>query len=145
EPPNNAFKPKPLRSAQHMAGTACHVLCSTTRLGLTWVLGLVSRTAVAVVLGSLKPAASGIALGSLHARGRHRRSLVQHLGFGQAQPRHKYDRPESASYCWRWEFRPRARSFGLRPRQTPASRVAVLFGSGVGRSQFRPECWGAAA
>src|SRR3546814_20880349 len=23
---NNAFKPKPLRSAQHMAGTACHVI-----------------------------------------------------------------------------------------------------------------------
>lgn len=33
--PNNAFKPKPLRSANHMAGTACHVLRSTTRLGLT--------------------------------------------------------------------------------------------------------------
>ena len=33
--PNNAFKPKPLRYAKHMAGTACHVLCSTTRLGLT--------------------------------------------------------------------------------------------------------------
>ena len=37
--PNNAFKPKPLRYAKHMAGTACHVLSSTTRLGLTWVLG----------------------------------------------------------------------------------------------------------
>src|SRR5690606_20673103 len=37
--PNNAFKPKPLRSAKHMAGKACHVLRSTTRLGLTWVLG----------------------------------------------------------------------------------------------------------
>ena len=33
--PNNAFKPKPLRYAKHMAGTACHVLRSTTRLGLT--------------------------------------------------------------------------------------------------------------
>jgi len=37
--PNNAFKPKPLRYAKHMAGTACHVLRFTTRLGLTWVLG----------------------------------------------------------------------------------------------------------
>src|SRR5690606_8846790 len=36
---NNAFKPKPLRSANHMAEKACHVLRSTTRLGLTWVLG----------------------------------------------------------------------------------------------------------
>ena len=33
--PNNAFKPKPLRYAKHMAGKACQVLCSTTRLGLT--------------------------------------------------------------------------------------------------------------
>ena len=36
--PNNAFKPKPLRSTKHMAGKACHVLGSTTRLGLTLVL-----------------------------------------------------------------------------------------------------------
>ena len=35
-----SFKPKPLRSAKHMADTACHVLRSTTRLGLTWVLGV---------------------------------------------------------------------------------------------------------
>ena len=33
--PNNAFKPKPLRSTNHMAEIACHVLGSTTRLGLT--------------------------------------------------------------------------------------------------------------
>jgi hypothetical protein len=33
--PNNAFKPKPLRSTKHMAGKACHVLGSTTQLGLT--------------------------------------------------------------------------------------------------------------
>ena len=32
--PNNALKPKPLRYAKHMAGTACHVFRSTTRLGL---------------------------------------------------------------------------------------------------------------
>ena len=29
-----------------MAGTACHVLCSTTRLGLTWVLGNYGEIAV---------------------------------------------------------------------------------------------------
>jgi len=33
--PNNAFKPKPLRSINHMAGRACHVVGSTARLGLT--------------------------------------------------------------------------------------------------------------
>src|SRR3546814_17896999 len=33
-----AFKPKPLRSAKHMAGTASHVLRSTTRLGFTSLL-----------------------------------------------------------------------------------------------------------
>lgn len=37
--PNNAFKPTPFRSANHMAGTACHMACSTARRGLTWVLG----------------------------------------------------------------------------------------------------------
>ena len=38
--PNNAFKPKPLRYANHMAGGACHVLRSTARLGLTQALGM---------------------------------------------------------------------------------------------------------
>jgi|SRR5690554_2885336 len=33
--PNNAFKPKPLRSTKHMAKKACHALGSTTQLGLT--------------------------------------------------------------------------------------------------------------
>src|SRR5690606_15610615 len=37
--PNSSFKPTPLRYTKHMAGTACHVLCSTTRRGLTQVLG----------------------------------------------------------------------------------------------------------
>ena len=41
--PNNAFKPKPLRSANHMAGKACHVLCSTARLGLTLALALMAE------------------------------------------------------------------------------------------------------
>ena len=35
ENPNNAFKPKPLRSTKHMAGKACHVFGSTTQFGLT--------------------------------------------------------------------------------------------------------------
>ena len=34
-PPNNSFKPKPLRSTKHMAGKACHVFGSTARFGLT--------------------------------------------------------------------------------------------------------------
>ena len=36
--PNKSFKPNPLRYANHMADEACHVVCSTTRLGLTLVL-----------------------------------------------------------------------------------------------------------
>src|SRR3546814_20394448 len=49
--PNNAFKPKPLRSANHMAGKDCHVLRSTARLGLTSVLGLLkTRFGTGVVL-----------------------------------------------------------------------------------------------
>ena len=54
--PNNAFKPKPLRYAKHMAGTACHVLRSTTRLGLTLVLG-------AMEFESIRPVLSGVAGG----------------------------------------------------------------------------------
>ena len=38
-PPNNAFKPTPHRGANHMAGTACHVLHAPLRRGLTLVLG----------------------------------------------------------------------------------------------------------
>ena len=33
--PNNAFKPNPLRYANHMAEKACHVVSSTARVGLT--------------------------------------------------------------------------------------------------------------
>ena len=33
--PNNAFKPKPLRSTKYMAGKACHAFGSTTQFGLT--------------------------------------------------------------------------------------------------------------
>src|SRR5690606_31393280 len=38
--PNSSFKPTPLRYTKHMAGTACHALCSTTRRGLTQALGI---------------------------------------------------------------------------------------------------------
>lgn len=34
QPPNNAFKLKPLRSGNHMADKACHVVRSTSRTGL---------------------------------------------------------------------------------------------------------------
>ncbi len=44
-PPNNAFKPKPLRSTKHMAGKACHVFGSTMQFGLTWALGTNDRSA----------------------------------------------------------------------------------------------------
>ena len=37
--PNKSFKPKPLRYAVQAAGKACHLVRSTTRLGLTLVLG----------------------------------------------------------------------------------------------------------
>ena len=37
--PNNSFKPTPLRSSQTVADKACHCLASTTRRGLTQVLG----------------------------------------------------------------------------------------------------------
>lgn len=42
--PNNSFKPTPLRYANHMAGTACHVLRSTTRRGLTQALGRMTKS-----------------------------------------------------------------------------------------------------
>src|SRR5690606_15079900 len=47
--PNKSFKPKPLRYANHMADTACHVLRSTTRLGLTLALGGMSEIAAAMI------------------------------------------------------------------------------------------------
>ena len=33
--PNNAFKPNSFRSTNSVAGTACHAVCSATRVGLT--------------------------------------------------------------------------------------------------------------
>src|SRR3546814_16000141 len=38
--PNSSFNPNPLRSTNNMAGRACHVVGSTTQVGLTQVLGL---------------------------------------------------------------------------------------------------------
>ena len=90
--PNNAFKPKPLRSANHMAGTACHVLRSTTRLGLTWVLGLVSRTVGAKVQAD-SASRSSIAFAPRTRGERRRRSALTHLGFGQARLSARLDRP----------------------------------------------------
>jgi len=37
--PNNSFKPNPLRYTNNMAGKACHVVGSTTQVGLTQALG----------------------------------------------------------------------------------------------------------
>src|SRR5690606_14178663 len=90
--PNNSFKPTPLRYANHMADTACHVLCSTTRRGLTLALGLVSRTVVA----GFQATCSASLIRSVctsHARRRHRQSALQHLGFGQARLFARFDRP----------------------------------------------------
>ena len=39
ELPNNAFKPKPLRSTKHRAEKACPMFGSTTQFGLTQALG----------------------------------------------------------------------------------------------------------
>src|SRR3546814_13409750 len=44
--PNNSFNPNPLRTTNNMAGKACHVVGSTTQVGLTQALGLNGRFAV---------------------------------------------------------------------------------------------------
>jgi hypothetical protein len=41
--PNNSFNPNPLRSTNNMADKACHVVGSTTQVGLTQALGRRSR------------------------------------------------------------------------------------------------------
>src|SRR3546814_9430100 len=38
--PNSSFNPNPLRSTNHMADKACHVVGSTTQVGLTQALDL---------------------------------------------------------------------------------------------------------
>src|SRR3546814_166390 len=42
--PNSSFNPNPLRSTNNMAGRACHVVGSTTQVGLSQALGLTERT-----------------------------------------------------------------------------------------------------
>ena len=37
--PNNSFNPNPLRSTNNVADKACHVVGSTTQVGLTQALG----------------------------------------------------------------------------------------------------------
>jgi len=41
--PNNSFNPNPLRSTNNMADKACHVVGSTTQVGLTQALGPTCR------------------------------------------------------------------------------------------------------
>src|SRR5690606_30229236 len=90
--PNKSFKPKPLPYAKHMADTACHVFRSTTRLGLTQVLGLVSRTVVA----GFQAICSVSLIRSVctsHARCTHRQSALQQLGFGHVRLSARFDWP----------------------------------------------------
>src|SRR5690606_35018168 len=57
--PNSSFKPTPLRYTKHMAGAACHVLCSTTRRGLTQALGVTRRVRMSLNrLVPMQPVAS---------------------------------------------------------------------------------------
>ena len=59
-----------------------------------------------------------------YAREQHRQSLVTCFGFGQAQLRHKYDHPESASWWLAVRILGRAsRATRLRPQQAPAQAV----------------------
>src|SRR5690606_25093396 len=41
--PNSSFNPNPLRSTNNMAGKACHVVGSTTQVGLTQALGVMDN------------------------------------------------------------------------------------------------------
>ena len=54
KPPNNSFKPKPLRYTKGMAGKACHAFASTTRFGLTQVLALYDKTSSRQVRKSIR-------------------------------------------------------------------------------------------
>ena len=48
--PNNSFKPNLLRYSNNMAGKACHVLASTTQVGLIQALGLMHKLVATAVL-----------------------------------------------------------------------------------------------
>src|SRR5690606_29351687 len=90
--PNNSFKPNLLRYTKAMAEKACHGFGSTTQVGLTQALGLVSRTVVA----GFQAICSASLIRSVctsHARCRHRQSALQHLGFGQARLFARFDLP----------------------------------------------------
>jgi len=53
--PNNSFNPNPLRSTNNMAGRACHVVGSTTQVGLTQALGGMDGMFVVTVEASPLP------------------------------------------------------------------------------------------
>src|SRR5690554_1248950 len=92
ELPFYSFKPNLLRYTNNVAGKACHVVGSATQVGLTQVLGLVSRTVVA----GFQAICSASLIRSVcasHARCRHRQSDLQYLGFGQARLFARFDRP----------------------------------------------------
>src|SRR3546814_20931226 len=46
--PNNSFNPNPIRSTNNMAGRACHVVSSTTQVGLNQALYVYEPNRVAV-------------------------------------------------------------------------------------------------
>ena len=60
-PPDNAFNPKPRRSANHRADSACHVPGSTARFGLTRVPGIMPNF-IALLVTALLLAMPGSAL-----------------------------------------------------------------------------------
>src|SRR5690554_1322535 len=92
ELPFYSFKPNLLRYTNNVAGKACHVVGSATQVGLTQVLGLVSRTVVA----GFQAICSASLIRSVctsHARWRHRQSALQRLGFGLARLSARFHRP----------------------------------------------------
>ena len=56
--PNNSFKPNLLRYSKNMAGKACHVLASTTQVGLIQALGLMTAFAAILFFSVLVSAAA---------------------------------------------------------------------------------------
>ena len=138
--PNKSFKPKPLRYANHMAGRACHVLRSTTRLGLTWVLGLVSRTVVAG-FQAICSASLVRSVCTSHARCRHQQSALQHLGFGPARLFARFDLPVRLRTVCGESSWPRAGCVSA----APSTALVVLFASGVGLPHVGRRCQGTAA
>ena len=139
-PPNNAFKPTPHRGANHMAGTACHVLHAPLRRGLTLVLGLVSRTVVAV-FQAICSASLIRSVCASHARCRHRQSALRRLGFGQARLSARFDLPGRLRTVRGESSWPRAWCVSA----APDTALVVLFASGVGLPHVGRRCQGTAA